>query len=154
MPTPATVTLWRHDPVQNPQEPRYGLRSDYAERFYLPVVGPTAMAVLRHVDRVLPHAGDVQTVTIDQLKARFGVAESQKMHQVLVRLARFQVITSWEDESFGFPMDLPQVTRAQFDRLTDELKVEHSLMVLLGEQRDLSDAAFERFRELEEQEGR
>lgn len=88
---PATVRLLRWtDPAET-----FDARSSYAEQFWLPTLGPTALLVLRHAARRFqsePNGFDLDIATTSaELGLGVRVGNASPLRKAFARLAQFQL---------------------------------------------------------------
>ncbi|MFN0091578.1 MAG: hypothetical protein ACKVWR_15120 [Acidimicrobiales bacterium] len=59
--------------------------SSFVEEFWLPVMGPSCVAVLRWIDRRADHLGRATTVDLAELALAIGLGASTSKHSPIVR---------------------------------------------------------------------
>lgn len=137
--TSETILLSRHEP---PPTHRFTLDSYYVERFWLPVLGPTSIALLRWGDRLL--RGNVESIDTWELAAGLGLGLDDNHHlgvnhplrRSLVRLDRFSAgkwspATATGPARLSLPRCLPWISSAARRRLPPMLFVAHEAEVAI-----------------------
>jgi hypothetical protein len=127
MPTAIRVTPWP-DPVIDVigHDPR----SWYAETFWLPTLGPTALLLLRHLaDRFELDPSGVELPVADTAAA-LGLGPRDGQHSPLVRsinrLQQFELACHENDETIAVRRALPPVHRRHVRRLPVALQARHA----------------------------
>jgi hypothetical protein len=101
----------------------------YVETFWLPVVGPTAVVLLRSLDRTL---GQRQTVRLParELAASVGVGHDGGMHSPLMRsvrrLGQFG-LGQWREDRLVLGYGVPSLATRHVTRLPLALQVLHGI---------------------------
>lgn len=102
----------------------------YVERFWLPVLGPTASWLLRLVWREMQPEG-VYGATYAELAGALGV-NTKQLHHTLGRLVTFRAMrptaTGQLQRVYQVRTRLPLITEAMEARLPDGLRAEHARM--------------------------
>jgi hypothetical protein len=84
------VTAWG-DPLLD--ETGFDARGEYVDLFWLPVIGPSATALLRHLAMWLAIAPEFCTFEMDELGHSLGLGTSESKHaplpRAIARLVRF-----------------------------------------------------------------
>ncbi len=125
LPTVLTVSDWR-DPVIDPigHDPR----SAYVERFWLPVLGPSTVWLLRRLASLLEHSRGVAVIETAQLARELGIGErigpSAPFCRTVKRCVDFQM-ARWEEPALAVRRRLPPLAQRQLRRLPDSLRQEH-----------------------------
>jgi hypothetical protein len=95
-PFPATLTLhtWRDD-----AEPSHAFQvgTNYVERLWLPLLGPSAIALVRLLAELIDDGGDGQAIDVDSLAQALGVGATARranspLARAVRRLERFGVV--------------------------------------------------------------
>ena len=127
MPVAIRVTPWP-DPVLDVigHDPR----SWYAETFWLPTLGPTALLLLRHLaDRFEVDPGGVELPVADTAAA-LGLGPRDGQHsplmRSLVRLQQFELACRENDTAIAVRRTLPPVHRRHVRRLPAALQARHN----------------------------
>ena len=103
-------------------------RSSYVEQFWLPVLGPSTVLLLRrfasHLDDA-PYGADVR---VEELARRLGIGErfgpNAPLARTLKRCVDFQM-AEWRGARLAVRRRLPPLTRRHLRRLPDSLQHEH-----------------------------
>ncbi len=127
MPESLTITPWP-DPVLDTIG--YDPRSRYAETFWLPTLGPTALLLLRHLaTRFEQHSGSIE-LPIAQTSHALGLGQrdgaSSPIVRTLVRLEQFDLACSDGRSTVAVRRSLPPVQRRHVRRLPSGLQAEHA----------------------------
>ena len=127
MPVAIRVTPWP-DPVLDVigHDPR----SWYAETFWLPTLGPTALLLLRHLaDRFEVDPGGIELPVADTAAA-LGLGPRDGQHsplmRSLVRLQQFELACRETEVSIAVRRTLPPVHRRHVRRLPAALQARHN----------------------------
>lgn len=127
MPVAVRVTPWP-DPVLDTigHDPR----SWYAETFWLPTLGPTALLLLRHLADRFEQAPDGLTLPIADTAAALGLGARDGEHSPLVRtltrLQQFDLAHAAGDGTVAVRRALPPVHRRHVRRLPVPLQATHA----------------------------
>ncbi len=105
-------------------------RSRYAERFWLPTLGPTALLLLRHLAAQFDlHPEGIELRVSDASRA-LGLGDregaSSPIVRSLVRLESFELACSDGGTTFAVRRNLPPANRRHLRRLPDEVQAEHA----------------------------
>jgi hypothetical protein len=126
MPTALLVTPWP-DPVLDVLG--HDPRSWYAETFWLPTLGPTALLLMRHLaDRFERTPEGVELAVADTAAALgLGAREgnSSPLVRSLGRLRQFDLATTEDETTISVRRALPPVHRRHVRRLPLPLQAEH-----------------------------
>lgn len=127
MPELLTITPWP-DPVLDTIG--YDPRSRYAETFWLPTLGPTALLLLRHLAaRFEQHAGSIE-LPVAETSHALGLGQrdgaSSPIVRTLTRLEQFDLACSDGRSTVAVRRSLPPVQRRHVRRLPSALQVEHA----------------------------
>lgn len=106
----------------------YDARSSYVETFWLPVLGPSTIWLLRrfasHLE-VSPEGTDIDSA---ELARRLGVGErsgpSSPFCRTLRRCVDFQM-ARWQDQTLAVRRHLPPLAQRHLRRLPESLRAEH-----------------------------
>lgn len=108
----------------------FDLRSAYVERCWLPIIGPSSVALLRFLPDLWRDQGDVATVDMPALGARLGLStatgRNAPLPRTLDRLTRFR-FARWDDGELHVYVTCPPVTARQLHRLPGAVREEHEL---------------------------
>jgi hypothetical protein len=127
MPAVLTITPWP-DPILDTVG--YDPRSRYAETFWLPTLGPTALLLMRHLaSRFERHAGSIE-LTVSETSQALGLGErdgsSSPIVRTLGRLEQFELACSDGYTTVAVRRSLPPVQRRHVRRLPAALQVDHA----------------------------
>ncbi len=127
MPTTITIQPWP-DPVIDTVG--HDPRSLYAETFWLPTIGPTALLLLRHLaSRFDQRAGAIDLPVADTSQA-LGVGEragnSSPIVRSLVRLETFDLACSDGRGTVAVRRNLPPLQRRHVRKLSTPLQTAHA----------------------------
>ncbi len=127
MPELLTITPWP-DPVLDTIG--YDPRSRYAETFWLPTLGPTALLLLRHLaGRFERNAGSIE-LPVAETSHALGLGQrdgsSSPIVRTLTRLAQFALACSAGRTTVAVRRSLPPVQRRHVRRLPTSLQVDHA----------------------------
>jgi hypothetical protein len=107
--------------------------SDYAERFWLPVIGPSALWAHRRLTAGLvpDHSGyQLNLATLSrEIGLGAGTGRNSPIVRTLARLVDFH-LAEINDDRLGVYTSLPRLTRRQTDRLPDHLAQRHQAVVI------------------------
>ncbi|MEZ5374515.1 MAG: hypothetical protein R2704_17685 [Microthrixaceae bacterium] len=122
----ATLTLRRW---ASPTAQPHPVDGDYAERFWLPVIGPSSLWVLRWAARELHRHGGAFDVGADELALRVGLgvgsARQSPLRRSLKRLESFGLAQRLSESVVEFRTSVPTVSMRQLERLPVGLRREH-----------------------------
>ena len=100
--------------------PSCSARSEYVERCWTSVLGPTAVLALRAINHELEVAGGCAHVDVEDLGRSLGVGatngKNSTMQRTLARLESFNVAVALPDGSMAIRADLPLLSNAQLRR--------------------------------------
>lgn len=102
--------------------------SAYCETFWLPVIGPTALWLLRHAAARTadgPYAVDVEVLG-KSLGVGGAYSKSSPLHRTFDRLKRFECADGGWSTTWRLRTHLPQLPRRQLVRLPDVLQRQHA----------------------------
>ena len=102
----------------------------YVERFWLPVLGPTATLLLRRIatDHTpsSPHHHRYLSFPLDELAAGLGLGSgTAKLRRTLHRLVRYEIVHQDPDGRYTIPSHLPDVPDRYQYRWPESLQAEH-----------------------------
>ena len=126
MPALVRITPWP-DPVLDVLG--HDPRSWYAETFWLPTLGPTALLLLRHLaDRFEEHPGGL-TLPVADTAAALGLGprdgEQSPLVRSLHRLQQFELAHAHEPEVISVRRTLPPIHRRHVRRLPVAVQARH-----------------------------
>jgi len=127
MPEILTITPW---PDAILDTIGYDPRSRYAETFWLPTLGPTALLLLRHLaGRFEQHGGSLE-LPVAETSHALGLGQrdgtSSPIVRTLTRLEQFDLACSDGRSTVAVRRSLPPVQRRHVRRLPTALQVEHT----------------------------
>jgi hypothetical protein len=122
-----TITPWP-DPILDTIG--YDPRSRYAETFWLPTLGPTALLLLRHLaSRFEQHPGSIELAVAETSHA-LGLGQrdgsSSPIIRTLNRLEQFDLACSDGRSTVAVRRNLPPVQHRHVRRLPAALRAEHA----------------------------
>ena len=127
MSTEIRVTPWL-DPVLDllGHDPR----SWYAETFWLPTLGPTALLLMRHLADRFEHAPEGLVLPVADTAAALGVGTragaSSPLVRTLTRLEQFELASRAGDDTVAVRRTVPPVHRRHVRRLPADLQARHA----------------------------
>ena len=125
-----TVEPWS-DPVVD--ELGHDPRSPYVERFWLPVLGPSTVWLLRRLADHLDRQPEGFTLDLVDTARSLGVGmrggRNSPMLKTIERSCRFGASRMLGPAALGVRRRLAPLTRAQVERLPDHLQREHTVWV-------------------------
>jgi hypothetical protein len=105
-------------------------RSWYAETFWLPTLGPTALLLLRHLADRFELQPEGCTLPLADTSAALGLGTrmgaSSPLLRTLVRLEQFELAQRDGDEAIAVRRTVPPVHRRHVRRLPAELQARHA----------------------------
>lgn len=117
MAPPAALQVVRWTDDQSPHD----VRSQYAEQFWLPTLGPTALLLLRNLARQFETHPSGFTLEIGQTSAELGLGvrlgNASPLRKALVRLAQFQLAAFDGCKTVAVKDKLPDVSERHLRRL-------------------------------------
>lgn len=136
----AVVTHW---PDAMLEDAGYEVHHPYAERFVLPVIGPTSLLLLRRLNLELAAAeypaSGVQ-LSLDELAMAIGLGHSaSSLDRTVMRLERFGLLRTTLHKAITVPEQwlvrshVAPITRTQLLRLPESLQLEHAELVRMKE---------------------
>ena len=126
MPTALLVTPWP-DPVLDVLG--HDPRSWYAETFWLPTLGPTALLLMRHLADRFERSPEGVELKVADTAAALGLGSREGNSSPLVRslgrLRQFDLATTADEHTISVRRALPPVHRRHVRRLPLPLQAEH-----------------------------
>ena len=116
--------------------PGVDVRSRYADHFWIPVIGPTAMCLLRLLTRQVGHGDGATLVVVSDLVAELGVDHSTgplEIELALGRLLDHGLVTGGGDRPVRVRPDLPYLSQVQVAQLVPRIAVAHRAALVLRE---------------------
>ena len=105
-------------------------RSWYAETFWLPTLGPTALLLMRHLADRFDHEPAGLTLPVSDTAAALGVGTRQgassPLLRTLTRLEQFELACRADDAAVAVRRTVPPVHRRHVRRLPAELQARHA----------------------------
>lgn len=127
---PLRLEAWP-DPVID--ELGHDPRSDYVERFWLPVLGPSTVFLLRHLARRLEQEPAGTELCLDELAAALGLGarpgRNSPFSRTLARAVDFEM-ARLHPGCLYVRRALPTLAHRHLARLPDSLRAEHARAVL------------------------
>jgi hypothetical protein len=127
MPTTLTIQPWP-DPILDTVG--HDPRSLYAETFWLPTLGPTALLLLRHLAMKFDERPGPLTLTVAEASLALGLGEragsSSPIVRTLARLETFELACSDGVETVAVRRNLPPINRRHLRRLPAALQAMHA----------------------------
>jgi len=109
-------------------------RSPYAERFWLPTLGPSTYLLHRHLVGGFDHRPDGYALDAVEVSMALGLgstsAKSAPFGKALVRLIRFRQAEVRPGAALALRVNLPPLSGRQVDRLPPGLQAEHQRVAL------------------------
>ena len=119
------VSPWNQGSGHSGHDPRSG----YVERFWLGIIGPSSVLLLRHLARHLdacPEGGVIDlSTTARRLGISWGPGRHNPMNRTIQRLIDFGLAREPRPAELQVRRRLPDLSRRQVERLPDELRVIH-----------------------------
>ncbi len=126
MPVALRVTPWP-DPVLDVLG--HDPRSWYAETFWLPTLGPTALLLMRHLADRFERTPEGVDLPVADTAAALGLGNregnSSPLMRSLARLRQFELAQTENDTTIAVRRSLPPVHRRHVRRLPTALQAEH-----------------------------
>ncbi len=123
LPPIITVEPWL---VPDCGETRWPIRSKQVELFWLPVLGPSAIALLRRLDLIVTSAPRPVTLEIEELGSslglRRGFGRSGLLERTVERCIAFRAIREQRSSCFEVRQHLPALNQRQIRRLPPALR--------------------------------
>lgn len=114
--------------------PAIEVRSRYADHFWVPVIGPTAMGLLRVLARQVGHRDGPISVQVGHLVSELGVDPTTgrfEIERALVRLLDHGLMTMDGDRPLQVRVDLPYLSQIQVEQLAPHIAVAHRAALVL-----------------------
>ena len=129
--TDAPLTLWIVEWDTPPIDAHHDPRSDYAEHFWLPAIGPTCLWLLRHLVREFERAPDGFMLDTHETALLLGVSPKGKagggVPRALHRLVRFHLAAQMFG-GYAVRRRLPLLPGHQLRRLPAVLQERHAAL--------------------------
>src|SRR3954447_24489606 len=126
MPAALRVTPW-NDPVLDVLG--HDPRSWYAETFWLPTLGPTALLLMRHLADRFERQPEGIELPVAETAAALGLGaregNSSPLIRSLNRLRQFELACTEDEQTISVRRSLPPVHRRHVRRLPAPLQAEH-----------------------------
>ena len=116
--------------------PNVDVRSRYADHFWIPGLGPTAMCLLRVLVRQIGHRDHPVTIEVRHLLSELGLDASTGLFEIeraLARLLDEGIASVRSDRAVRVRVDLPYLSQIQVERLAPEIAVAHRAALFLRE---------------------
>ncbi len=127
--TEVNIAAWNEPGVDHVG---FDARSQYAELFWLPILGPSTMWLLRHIAQRFDHepTGFVLDITTTASALGIGAAKGKHsaFHRSINRLVSFDMGYTIDDSTIGVRRVLPQLHVGQVRRLTPSAQRLHREM--------------------------
>lgn len=101
-------------------------RSAYAERFWLPLLGPTGTCLLRQLADRLEAAPDGFDLGLDEAARSLGIGTRSGLRRAILRCARHGVVRHRGTKVLAVRRRLPPLGKGQIARLPPLLRFEHN----------------------------
>jgi hypothetical protein len=131
------VTAWI-DPLLD--ETGFDARGEYVDIFWLPTIGPSATALLRHLAMWLAIAPDHCTFEMDELGRSLGLGTSESKHaplpRAIARLVRFGLARRSASGQLSVRQVVGPISQHLVERLSEPLQDLHAEVLgqVLGRQ--------------------
>lgn len=143
-PLPARVVVREQVRLSRSSVPRWDIRSDFAERFWLPTLGPTSMFMARRFARGLAeHPGGFSTelsVSARSVGLGGGLGGNAPFARSLNRLTQFGV-AGWSGEEFEVSRSVGLLPDRLVARLPEPLARQHEAIASADRWAGYDDAA-------------
>lgn len=126
-----SVQMWADPPQPGPG---IDLRSRYADHFWVPVIGPTAMYLLRVLARNLGREPGGVSIPVSDLMAELGLDRPSGRSEIVRALDRLMVhglVAAGEGGSVVVRLDLPYLSQIEVERLAPHIAVAHRAALVL-----------------------
>lgn len=126
------------DPVTNATG--YNPRSLYVEMFWLPVLGPSCIWLIRRLSMWLEKNPSGFELNLNLTAKELGLGNNQKsqpLKRTLIRCADFGIIHIGENDCAFLRRKMPQVNLRLINRFSDRLKQAHELWINSPNQNNL-----------------
>lgn len=136
-----TADFFRDQPHEIPG---YGWESPYVDRFWIPTIGPTGVAVLRRLNADLDANGQgLVSYHLDDLAAFVGVQDRQKLRRTLKRLVEWNMLSRPYVATYGLRPWARPLFKSNVDRLPLALQREHEAYTARMDANDEADRGVE-----------
>lgn len=126
-PTRITVHPWRGP---EPRGPVHELRSDYVERFWLGVLGPSVTLLLRRLARGFDHHPQGFVIDVADTARAIGLgastARNSPMNRTLERACMFSTMRRTGRDRYEVRRELPRLNARQLSRLPTVVRGAHA----------------------------
>ncbi len=123
LPPIITVEPWM---IPNCGETRWPIRSKQVELFWLPVLGPSAIALLRRLDLIVATSTRPVTLETEELASSLGLRRSygraSLLERAMERCIAFRAIREQRSSCYEVRQHLPALNPRQIRRLPPALK--------------------------------
>jgi len=116
---------------------RWSLRHDYVATCWLPLLGPSCIAVLRLTPMLWL---DATPATIDrsELAHMIGLANGSRLADACKRLARYGH-SLWDGQRLVVPVAMPSLSPTQLDRVPERIRLAHDSFTVAVAARPLTE---------------
>ncbi len=124
-------------PVAAPNSTDHDPRSTYVELFWLGILGPTAVWLMRHLARRLDETASLDSgdagpgvwIEIEETARAIGLASGRQRSAAFARtvdrLIRFNMATTVNGHTLAVRRHLPSISSRQVERLPESLQTAH-----------------------------
>ncbi len=123
------VTAWEPHPADHGHDPR----SPYVEQFWLGILGPSTVWLLRHCAHELDDSPDGFVLDLPLVASTLGLGHrggrNSPLSRSLARAVRFGMARETGDRQLQVRRRLPHLSRGQLARLPTALQHRHQLLV-------------------------
>ncbi|MCU1457640.1 MAG: hypothetical protein JWL73_1732 [Actinomycetia bacterium] len=127
MPTTVTVLPWPDSVID---QLGFDPRSNYAERFWLPTLGPTSLLLTRRLATEFDRAPEGMTLPVAETSQALGLGPREGANAPLARsferLVQFDVARVMETGTYAVRRMLPPINRRHLKRLPPALQTAHT----------------------------
>lgn len=106
--------------------------SDYVERFWLPILGPTSTLILRHCYGPLSDTGNY-ALDLELAPQMFGIGPGRSRHSIwarsIMRLVQFGMARCKSAEELEMRTIIPGLSSGQVVKLHPELAAQHRTFI-------------------------
>lgn len=124
IPSALEVVTW-----ENPQPDQFDVRTTYVERYWLALLGPSTLWLLRRIARGLEQCPQGFRLHIAETSAALGLGNGQSknasIHRTIERATQFGMIYRISTERIAAKTQLPRLNQRQLSRLPDALQRSH-----------------------------
>lgn len=110
----------------------YDPRSLYVEMFWLPVLGPSCIWLIRRLAMWLENSPTGFELNLDSIAKELGLGTNRKSHplkRTLIRCSDFGILHIGEHECAFLRLKMPQVSPRLLNRFSDRLKQAHAYWI-------------------------